>query len=1136
MTTAAGPAPWAPGSTVLAEFRVERQLGMGGFGRVDLVTSLRSGEQYAVKRMLAADAGTQRRLLTEARRWMDLPAHPHVTDCRFVRTAGPELAVFIEFVAGGSLADLIASGALYRPGPVPAQQRIVDLAVQVARGLDAAHSAGVLHLDMKPGNVLVTPDGVAKVTDFGLASTAVRDNDEIVQREAVIDYIAGDPSLDAGTREAIASVLRAQLFGADPERTIEGRAEGGTEAYLSPEQAEGTKVGRGADVWSWGLTVLAMFAGKRTWISGTLAAPALQRLLRRGAAVEIPPFVGELLGRCFSDDPALRPRSLHEAAETLTVAAAEAYGGTPGVPAPRRALEPGRAVPYERHLPSGARWHDPRSWLHLAYEAAGRDPSEAVAFWPTDSRSPRSTALGDLAAYVEAGRLLEEAVAAGRPETGRDLARVRAMTAMVRRWLGDTAAAIRDYRDAAEIGAAVGDEESRRDLIVTLTGLSVTLRETGDAAGAIAAADRAVGIADALPDGTDTYLARGVALLTRGNARPRGEDRLSDFRAAVDAVRDAEDTDEVRVQTVKALAAQASELDVTDRQAEARPLWQRIDAMLDEAIAAGRRDLLATKATTLHNRALVAADPAEQLRLAEAAADILRHLVDDQGRHALEDELAAARFLAAQQHEALGRPREAYDGYRAARLRYEQAVLRDGRTDLADKLALAYDYESTLAGDLESPAAGAELAQQAVRMWTRLAEVDGAAVWRDSLSDALVKRSGLLREAGDLAGARAAADRALGLLAGPVGDLDQHGLLALVRALGEVAAVQRAEGDASGAITRLRYALRLTDESLEDAGDIRPTILLRLGNALTDVGAYEAAADAFGHAAAAARESPTPRTRMIGALDAEHGRINALMRFGEYGSVVQAATALVDRYDGLISAGRDDLTPARARLRAVLGRALFQLGDVPAAAAALAEAGAELARQRDEQARAAGTVLARQAQDIRALLQVPAGQVAARLREYRGNLDLAKRMSQAGQVAEASYAVELHMAEVMALAQARSTVEVMTLCGEMGLAIGVMAAYAHREAAATHALQTAASCYLALYEADPLPEYLDRWCDSRIALGSIFLVRDEAEGLDALLDEAAGTVRRLDPRGSAARITRVRESIDSIRASLAGAR
>lgn len=275
-------------------------------------------------------------------------------------------------------------------------------------------------------------------------------------------------------------------------------------------------------MWSWGLTVLAMFAGGRNWVSGTLAAPVLERLLAQGLKVAIPPAVAGLLRRCFDDDPAARPRSMREIAETLT-----------GVPGPvGHDAAPDRADFYERNLASGARWDDPRHWLQYAFKLAGRDPADAIQFWPTGGRSARSMALGDLAAYAEAARVLEEVGVEDRPEVGKALARVRTMTAMVRRRLGDIEACLDDYREAARIGTAIDDDEARQDSIVALNGLSIALRESGDAAGAVAAAERAVALAAALPDGRFAALARGTALHTRGNAQPDIERRLSDYRAA----------------------------------------------------------------------------------------------------------------------------------------------------------------------------------------------------------------------------------------------------------------------------------------------------------------------------------------------------------------------------------------------------------------------------------------------------------------------------------------------------------------------------------------------------------------------------------------------------------------------------
>lgn len=120
----------------------------------------------------------------------------------------------------GTLADRIASGALYEGED--AGRRIVELAAQIALGLDTAHAAGLLHLDLKPDNVLLTADGAAKVTDFGLASVTVQSQQERLQQDAVLDYLVGDPSMDPATREAMAGVCAPRSSG--PSRTRRSRA------------------------------------------------------------------------------------------------------------------------------------------------------------------------------------------------------------------------------------------------------------------------------------------------------------------------------------------------------------------------------------------------------------------------------------------------------------------------------------------------------------------------------------------------------------------------------------------------------------------------------------------------------------------------------------------------------------------------------------------------------------------------------------------------------------------------------------------------------------------------------------------------------------------------------------------------
>src|SRR5262249_56628884 len=116
--------PWEPGTVILGEFLVERNLGQGGFGSVELVTSRASGEMYAVKHLHVNDPAAMGRLLAETHRWMALPAHPNITACHFVRGRGPELMGFSEYVAGGSRPERSRAPTITQPAAPPRAGRV----------------------------------------------------------------------------------------------------------------------------------------------------------------------------------------------------------------------------------------------------------------------------------------------------------------------------------------------------------------------------------------------------------------------------------------------------------------------------------------------------------------------------------------------------------------------------------------------------------------------------------------------------------------------------------------------------------------------------------------------------------------------------------------------------------------------------------------------------------------------------------------------------------------------------------------------------------------------------------------------------------------------------------------------------
>ena len=236
--------------------------------------------------------------------WVDLGMHPHLVTCYYVRSLERTCLVFTEFVLGWTLHDAIKQGHLYQEPSAQNLQRILDIAIQSAWGLHYLHENGAIHQDVCPANLLLSADGLVKLTNLGMIYGGSMGTQ------------ASDPA------------------NADEDLAVQ---EGMTSAYCSPEQAKLQPLTPSTDSWSWGLLVLEMFQGQRTWSGGTSAAQALknyQDYQQRRVSPEVPPMPGEvnwLLRRCFRKNPSDRP-TLAEIASELT----KIYLNTVGVPYPRK--------------------------------------------------------------------------------------------------------------------------------------------------------------------------------------------------------------------------------------------------------------------------------------------------------------------------------------------------------------------------------------------------------------------------------------------------------------------------------------------------------------------------------------------------------------------------------------------------------------------------------------------------------------------------------------------------------------------------------------------------------------------------------------------------------------------------------
>src|SRR5512133_1162278 len=284
---------------VADRYALKAPLGRGGMGVVWRAQDAVLGREVAVKEVvfpptMADDERrpAQARVLREARAAARLNHPGAVTLYDVVQDHGGTFIV-MELVEAPTLADLVRE-----QGPLPVE-RVAEIGAQVASALEAAHAAGIVHRDVKPGNVMVPDQGVAKLADFGIAS------------------LQGDPQLTS-TGLVI-----------------------GSPAYMAPEQAKGEESGPPADFWALGATMFYAVEGEPPFDRGTSIAPL-------AAVVHDPPrpprragALAPLITALLSKDPGSRPSGPELRAEFGRLVAARPFPPTEVLPV----HGPGRTVP-----------------------------------------------------------------------------------------------------------------------------------------------------------------------------------------------------------------------------------------------------------------------------------------------------------------------------------------------------------------------------------------------------------------------------------------------------------------------------------------------------------------------------------------------------------------------------------------------------------------------------------------------------------------------------------------------------------------------------------------------------------------------------------------------------------------------
>jgi len=285
----------------ISHYRILDGLGGGGMGLVYRAEDMKLGRQVALKFLPEESANDPRSLARFEREARSASALEHPNICPIYEFGEHEGRTFLvmQLLEGQTLRELIAAASPEKP-PF-AIEKMLDLAIQIADGLGAAHQKGIIHRDIKPANIFVTSQGQAKILDFGLAKLA---------SAATVD----GEELEQGPREGRDVDLLLSRTGVAM----------GTAGYMSPEQVRGEKLDARTDLFSFGLVLYEMATGHRAFEGDT--GPALHSAILTQTAVpvrqlnpKLPAKLGQVIAKALEKNRDARYQTVSDMRADLEI-------------------------------------------------------------------------------------------------------------------------------------------------------------------------------------------------------------------------------------------------------------------------------------------------------------------------------------------------------------------------------------------------------------------------------------------------------------------------------------------------------------------------------------------------------------------------------------------------------------------------------------------------------------------------------------------------------------------------------------------------------------------------------------------------------------------------------------------------